>query len=151
MVAQADKMFEHNKIPEKEILKPSKGKERKKILNSMNYEWYSQDWFSKDNWLVERGFTPEQMADEFSYERAINTIESTPVLNLLSADDYILNSENLATYQGLEKSEQSLEKTKVTEFGGHVGLVFNPEVQELLTDFLYSTAVHPENFESTKA
>lgn len=151
MVAQADQMFEHNKIPEKDILKPSKGKQRKKILNSMNYEWYSQDWFSKDSWLVERGLTPEKLAEEFSYERALNTIESTPVLNLVSADDYILNSENLATYQKLEKNEQALEKTKITDFGGHVGHVFNPEVQEVLTDFLYSTAAHPEDFKPAKA
>ena len=146
MVDRIDEMFEHNLLPPVPW-EPWKENKRKKILEDMTYIQYSGDWFAKDQWLQERGLTPQQMATDFSYSQAIEKIHDTPVLSLSSADDYIVNSRNIEAFRRLESENEPLEEMKVLDTGGHVGVLFNPEVRGLLVDFTYSTAMHPEKFE----
>ena len=139
MVASVDRHFGHDSIPRW-------GRERGRILDAMTYHQYSEQWASKDAWLVERGFTPESLADEYSFQRAMDEIGDTPIMTLVSADDYIINAENVSTFRDLASQEQPLEATMVLENGGHVGTLFNPQVRGTLADFVYSTAAFPDLF-----
>ena len=134
MVVQVDEQFGHNHLPPKW---PDYFK-RKKVINEMTYDQYSAEWFSKDPWLVEEGLTPEQLAADNSFKAALDELDHTPVLTLLSQDDYILNQEDVDTFRQLEKTSNGLEYTRVMDHGGHVGLIFNPEVQEIIGDFAFS-------------
>ena len=150
MVDQVDTHFRHRKLPRRRNggpRKPPGPDRRKQALNRMTYEKFSDKWFSEDKWLVEQGLTPESMADGYSFNKALESIENTPVLTLVSADDYILNDTNVSTYRELESGNESLEATRVLETGGHVGVLFNPDVRQTMVDFLYSTASHPERFD----
>lgn len=149
MVSRVDSHFGHRKLPRRRPGGPKRppGRDRRKeALDKMTYKEYASGWFAEDKWLIEKGMTPESMADEFSFKKALDTIERTPVLTLLSADDYIINETNVATFRELEAADEKLEATRVLDTGGHVGVLFNPEVRQTLVDFLYSTAKHPENF-----
>jgi pimeloyl-ACP methyl ester carboxylesterase len=146
MVPRVDRMFGHNAIPRMNPLDPDTNRKRREMLDAMNYLWYSSDWFSKDSWLVARGLTPEAMADEYSYKNALNKIERTPALTLVSRDDYIINQDNVRTYEQLAAQNEPLEATKVLETGGHVGALFNPEVRGVLADFTFATAERPGDF-----
>lgn len=145
LVDRIDEMFDHNQLPPVPW-EPWKENKRKKILEKMTYSQYSSDWFAKDSWLTERGLTPEAMAEEYSFAKAINAIQATPVLTLTSADDYIVNEKNVQTFRELENQDEPLESTSVIDSGGHVGVLFNPEARGILADFTFSTAENPENF-----
>jgi len=134
MVAQVDRQFGHKQLPPTwpEYFK------RRRVLNEMTYEQYTQEWFSKDPWLAEQGITAETLAEKTSYEEALESMTKTPVLTLVSQDDYILNSEDVETYRELASESEGLEYTRVMDHGGHVGLLFNPEVQNLIGDFAFS-------------
>lgn len=134
MVAQVDSDFGHNQLP------PVWPRyfERKRVLNAMTYEQYSADWMSKDAWLVERGLSPEALGEKTSFKTALDALNDTPVLTLLSQDDYILSQEDVQTFRDIDTDPDDLEYTRVMEHGGHVGLLFNPEVQNLIGDFAYS-------------
>jgi pimeloyl-ACP methyl ester carboxylesterase len=146
MVPTVDRRFGHNAIPKWDIRYPGRNKKRAEMLDSMNYLWYSGDWFSKDSWLVERGLTPQALAQEFSFKNALDKIGRTPALTLVSRDDYIINQSNVKTFDKLAKQNEPLEATRVLENGGHVGALFNPDVRGALADFTYATAEHPEDF-----
>lgn len=136
MVAQVDSHFEHNQLPP---VWPDYFK-RRKVLNQMTYAQYSDEWFSKDPWLVEQGVSVGELAERNSYEEALDALEDTPVLTILSQDDYILNAEDVETFRELEAGSNGLEYTRVMDHGGHVGILFNPEVQNIIGDFAYSGA-----------
>ena len=146
MVPRVDQMFDHNAIPRPNPLDPDQNRKRRAMLDAMNYLWYSNDWFAKDSWLVERGLTPEAMADEYSYKKALDSIERTPTLTLVSRDDYIINQRNVETYEDLAAQNEPLEATKLLTTGGHVGALFNPEVRGVLADFTYAVAERPGDF-----
>jgi hypothetical protein len=136
MVVQVDEKFGHSQLPP---VWPEYFK-RRKILSEMTYDQYTREWFSKDPWLVGQGISAEELAVKNSYQNALEALNKTPVLTLLSEDDYILNSEDVQAFRQLETSSEGLEYTRVMERGGHVGLLFNPEVQNLIGDFAFSGA-----------
>lgn len=134
MVAQVDSVFEHHQLPSK-WRHPLK---RREVLNNMTYDQYNDGWFLKDPWMAENNMTTEQLAADNSYSQALANLNDTPVYTLLSQDDYILNGDDIQTFQELENSEDKREYTQVMDRGGHVGLLFNPEVQNLIGDFAHS-------------
>lgn len=134
MVETVDELFEHHHLPPKW---PDYFK-RRKVIADMTYAQYSDEWFSKDEWLNRRGLTPEELGARNSYKAALDELERTPVLTLVSQDDYILNEEDVETYRLLAESSNGLEYTRVFPKGGHVGLFFNPEVKALVGDFAFS-------------
>lgn len=146
MVPRVDERFGHNAIPKWDPRYPGRNRQRAEMLDSMNYQWYSKDWFAKDSWVVERGLTPKSMAEEYSFKSAMDKIERTPALTLLSRDDYIINPKNVATFDTLASQTEEFEATKLLRTGGHVGALFNPEVRGVLADFTYAAAENPENF-----
>ena len=150
MVDVVDKKFGHNKLPKDRQggpRKPPGGSKRKAALERMTYAKYSEGWFANDSWLVERGLTPQEMAEKFSFTQAMGKIERTPILTVLSKDDYIINENNLDSFRDLEAQDQPLEKTKVISHGGHIGLLFNPNLSATIADFAFSTASNPERFD----
>lgn len=134
MVETVDELFDQHHLPPKW---PDYFK-RKKVLENMDYSQYSSQWFAEDHWLTERGLTPEELASRNSYKAALDELDHTPVLTLLAQDDYILNSDDVAAYRELAATSNNLEYTRVFDHGGHVGLMFNPKVKELIGDFARS-------------
>lgn len=112
------------------------------LLDQMTYDQYSNRYMSTDRWLNEKNLNPDQMAEEYSFSKAMEVIDDTPVMVLVSADDYILNSEDVEQFRKLEASPGDLEAVKIFETGGHVGISWNPEIQETMADFLYAAPTH---------
>lgn len=145
-VELVDKHFGHNQLPKhtKEYEEAGFWKRRRmraehdKILTNMTYHQYGEDWMSKDEWLKEHGLTPEQAAYKYSFGEAMEVIKDTPVLVMASADDYILAEEDVQTLRELESSPGDKEVVRVFETGGHVGLTWNPKVQEMMADFAFA-------------
>ena len=139
-----DEQFEHDLLPKHTEEYQEAGffkrrrmrREHDRLLNETNYAHYSADYFSKDKWLVERGLTTDQLAEQYSFTRAMEVIEKAPVMLLGSADDYILSDPDVEALRNLEKNPGDLEVVRVFEHGGHVGLLWNPEVQETVGDFV---------------
>lgn len=146
MIQTVDVQFDHNKLPKNtEEYRNGSGerrselrKEHKEYVENVTYDQFSDNWMAEDKWLKDRGLSPQAMADEYSYSNALEVIDETPVMTLVSADDYILNSEDVETYRQIEKNQGPLEPLRVFDNGGHVGLLWNPEVQNTLADFAYS-------------
>ncbi|MCA9779609.1 MAG: hypothetical protein KC800_22935 [Candidatus Eremiobacteraeota bacterium] len=111
------------------------------MLNEMTYDEYSNEYMAKDQWIVEQGLTPDEMASKYSFSNAMKVIDDTPVMVLVSADDYILNADNVNQFRELEKNPGDLEAVKIFDHGGHVGLSWNPEIQNAMADFLYKPPV----------
>ncbi len=107
------------------------------MLDAMTYDEYSNHYMAKDAWLLQNNLTPEKMAAEYSFSKAMEEIDETPVMVLVSADDYILNENDVAKFRELEQNPGPLEAVKIFETGGHVGVSWNPRVQEAMADFLY--------------
>lgn len=143
MVVTVDEHFGHNHLPAKW---PNYFK-RRKVINEMTYASYSNEWFSKDEWLNRHGLTPEELGARNSYKAALAELDHTPVLTLLSQDDYILSPSDVETYQDLAAGSNGLEYTRVFPRGGHVGLFFNPKVKELVGDFAFSGKALAESAE----
>lgn len=141
MIEIVDRQLDHNKLPRNtQEYKDAGWWERRKLRQSheqqvenFTYGEFSQGWMSDDPWLREQGLTPEEMAKEYSFSAAIEAIEKTPVLALASADDYILNASDVESLRTLKTGE--LEISRVLDHGGHVGLTWNPKVQDLIADF----------------
>ena len=111
-------------------------REHDRLLDETNYDRYSSDYFSKDKWLIEQGLTTEKLAEQYSFTKAMEVIEETPVMLLGSADDYILSDKDVEALRDLENNPGELEVVRVFDHGGHVGLLWNPEVQEAVGDFV---------------
>jgi pimeloyl-ACP methyl ester carboxylesterase len=107
------------------------------ILDNMTYAQFSDQYMSQDQWLRDQGLTPDQMAAKYSFSNAMEIIDDTPVMVLLSADDYILNGDDISQYRKLEANPGELEAVKIFDNGGHVGLTWNPQIQETMADFLF--------------
>ena len=145
MIEIVDPSLGHNRLPRNtQEYKDANWWERHKLRQSHNqqlenftYGEFSEGWMKNDPWLRREGLTPEQMAERYSFSEAIEAIEDTPVLALVSADDYILNPDDVAAMRELETGP--LEVARVLEHGGHVGLTWNPQVQELIADFSLGT------------
>ena len=136
MVATVDSDFEHNKLPHPFF----EYFERQRVLDNMTYVQYSGEWFSEDPWMKEQGITPQQLADRNSYSKALESMTKTPVMTILSGDDYILKPEDVQNFEKLEQSSVGLEHVRVLDHGGHVGILFNPAVQDFVGDFAFSAA-----------
>jgi pimeloyl-ACP methyl ester carboxylesterase len=108
------------------------------LLDGMTYEKYSNQYMSQDRWLKEHNLNPDQMAAEYSFSNAMKVIDDTPVMVLVSADDYILNSDDVAEFRKLEANPGELEAVRIFDTGGHVGISWNPAVQNTMADFLYA-------------
>lgn len=113
-------------------------RETSEILDGMTYAQFSNDYMAKDAWLGQRGLTPDQMGYEYRFSKAMDIIDDTPVMVLASADDYILNDANVRTLKQLQAKPGPLEAVKIFEHGGHVGLTWNPEVQNAMADFAFA-------------
>lgn len=145
MVNRVDYDFDHKQLPMNrpeywegtDAQRDEWRREHSSILDEMTYAQFSEDYMSKDRWLTEHHLTPQQMAERYSFSNAMKVIDDTPVMVLLSADDYILNDNDLAQYRQLEAAPGELEAVKVFDHGGHVGLAWNPQIQELMGDFLF--------------
>lgn len=143
LIEVVDTQFGHNQLPRNtQEYKDAGWWQRHKlrdkhdqIVEDFTYEQFSQGWMSQDAWLREQGLTPAEMARRYSFGEAMKAIDETPVLTLVSADDYILGPEDVKTYRQLEKSTGELEILRVVERGGHVGINWNPKTQELISDF----------------
>ena len=139
-----DEHFEHDLLPkhteeyqEAGFFKRRRMRgEHERLLDETNYAHYSADYFSKDKWLVERGLTTDELAEQYSFTRAMEVIQKAPVMLLGSADDYILNDSDVEALRKLEKNPGDLEVVRVFDHGGHVGLLWNPEVQDTVGDFV---------------
>lgn len=146
MVDRVDRDFDHHQLPRHtreyrrapDWRRDEMRREHMRILDQMTYQQFSDNWMSKDSWLLEQGLTPEKMSEEYSYSNALEVIDETPVMTLLSADDYILNADNVEKFRELEAQNQELEVMRVFEHGGHVGLTFNPEVRDAMGDFAHT-------------
>ena len=136
MVATVDSDFEHNKLPHPFF----EYFERQRVLDNMTYVQYSGEWFTEDPWMKEQGITPEQLADRNSYSKALESMTKTPVMTILSGDDYILKPEDVQNFEKLEQSSEGLEHVRVLDHGGHVGILYNPAVQDFVGDFAFSAA-----------
>lgn len=143
LIETVDTQFGHNQLPRNtQEYKDASWWQRHKLrekhdqqVENFTYGELSDGWMSKDRWLVERGLTPAQMAERYSFSEAIKAIDHTPVLTLAAADDYILAPEDVSTLRGLETKAGELEIVRVLPNGGHVGLTWNPEIQETIADF----------------
>lgn len=146
MVDRVDYDFGHKRLP---MNKPEfwEGTESQRqewqrqhiaMLDGMTYDEYSQQYMAKDSWLREQNLTPDQMAAKYSFSNAMEVIDDTPVMVLVSADDYILNADDVAEFRKLERSPGPLEAVRVFDHGGHVGLSWNPEIQNAMADFLFA-------------
>ena len=157
MIDRVDRQFDHDRLPLNRPGAPRPGggrrgndaryrrvrAEHQQALDDATYVQFRDEWFAQDPWLERAAMSPDEMAGEYSYGNAMEVIDDTPVLTLVSADDYILNEQNVETYRELEREAAPGEVTRVFDTGGHVGILFNPEVREVLTDFAY----HPPAFE----
>lgn len=143
MIEHVDTVFGHNQLPKNtQEYKDAGWWERRKLrqqhdqqVENFTYQEFSDGWMVKDRWLNERNMTPAEMSERYSFSEAIEAIEDTPVLTLISADDYILAPQDVEALRDLETSSGDLEVIRVMDHGGHVGLTWNPEVQETLADF----------------
>ena len=149
MVDRVDEQFEHRRLP---MHKPEFGsgtdaqqdiwrRQHAAILDGMTYDQYSRYYMSEDQWLNDQGLTPDQMSAEYSFSKAMEVIDDTPVMVLVSADDYILSESDVLEYRKLESQPGEIEAVKVFDNGGHVGLAWNPQIQELMGDFLFKAPV----------
>lgn len=144
LVEVVDTQFHHNLLPKNtQAYKDANlkeryrlGKEHADIVENITYSQFSDRYMANDKWLNERGLTPEEMAKRYSFSNAINAIDDTPILTLVSADDYILNPADVKAFQALESSAGPLEIVQVIDRGGHVGLDWNPKVEELMGKFV---------------
>lgn len=149
LVENVDVGFAHNQLPRNtQEYKDAGWWQRRKMrqeheqqVENMTYKEFSADWMSKDRWLTERGLTPAELAARYSFSEAIKAIEETPVLALVSADDYILAEQDVQAFRNLPTGE--LEVVRVMNHGGHVGLTWNPEIQDTLGDFARGLAPQP--------
>ncbi len=143
MIEIVDTEFGHNQLPKNtQEYKDAGWWERRKLrqqhdqqVENFTYQLFSDGWMVNDRWLDERDMTPAEMSERYSFSEAIEAIEDTPVLTLISADDYILAPQDVEALRDLESSSGDLEVIRVMDHGGHVGLSWNPEVQETLADF----------------
>ena len=143
LVEIVDTQFGHNLLPmnteeykQAGLLKKVKMRqEHKRIVENITYRQFSDQWLSQDNWLQQNQLTPEQMASKYSFSNALETVNRTPVLTVASADDYILNQNDVDSLRKLEARPGQLEVTRVFTTGGHVALDWNPKVAETLIDF----------------
>lgn len=143
LIETIDTQFQHNQLPRNtQEYKDAGWWQRHKLrdqhdrqVENITYQEFSAGWMSKDRWLNERGLTPEQMASRYSFSEAVKAIESTPVLALASADDYILAPADAQALREVPTGE--LEVVRVLDNGGHVGLTWNPEIQDTLGDFAW--------------
>jgi len=141
MVETVDTQFHHNLLPMNTEAYKKAGlmekyrmrQEHKQIVEDMTYDQLSSNWICKDEWLAQQGLTPSQMAEQYSFSRAIEAIDRTPVLMLAAADDYILAPQDVEKLKNLETGD--LEVTRVFDAGGHVGLDWNPKIAETMIDF----------------
>lgn len=141
-----DRQFGHNRLPKhtKEYEEAGWWKRREmraehdRRLTAMTYDEYSIEYMSKDKWLVENGVSAQEMAREYSFTNAMKVIDDAPVMVLASDDDYILNSADVAALKDLEANPGKREVVKMFKTGGHVGVVWNPEVSKTVADFVFS-------------
>lgn len=143
LIENIDTQFGHNQLPRNtQEYKDASWWQRHKLrekhdeqVENITYAEFSEGWMSKDQWLVEHHLTPAQMAERYSFSEAIKAIDHTPILALAASDDYILAPEDVKTLRGLESTSGDLEIVRVLPTGGHVGLTWNPEIQDTLADF----------------
>lgn len=158
MIDRVDRQFDHRQLP---LNRPNAPRRRgggsrhrdhrynrvraahRRALDEATYVQFRDQFFAKDDWLKEHQMTPDEMAERYSFTHAMEVIDDTPVLTLLSADDYILNQGNVEHYRELERHPGPQEVTRVFDHGGHVGILFNPEVKEVVLDFAH----HPPHWE----
>lgn len=146
MTKMVDKHFKHNKLPThtREYRRGSDTERRqmrseeRRILRDMTYDQFSAEWMVNDKWLKENNMTPEEMSAEFSFSNAMEIIDDTPVMVMASADDYILAPEDVEKFRELEAAPGPLEVVRVFETGGHVGIDWNPAVQDVIGDFAFA-------------
>ncbi|MGE0493002.1 MAG: hypothetical protein AB7S38_27570 [Vulcanimicrobiota bacterium] len=146
MIDRVDRQFDHDLLPaHRPENRWARGEERNQImrehyraLHQLDYDQFSDVWMSQDAWLRQHQMTPQQMSSEYSYSRALEVIDDTPVMTIVSQDDYILLPENVETYRQLEGQQGPNEALHVYERGGHVGIMFNPEVKDAMIDFAHS-------------
>jgi predicted alpha/beta-fold hydrolase len=143
LIETIDTQFGHNQLPRNtQEYQDASWWQRHKMrgqhddqVENMTYGEFSKEWMSKDRWLTERGLTPAQLAEQYSFSEAIKAIDDTPILALASADDYILAPDDVTTLRALETTSGELEVVRVLETGGHVGMTWNPQIQETIADF----------------
>lgn len=143
LVEVVDTQFGHNRLPKNTQEYQEAGWwERHKMrqrhdqqVENMTYIELAADWMSKDRWLVQQGMTTSELARRYSFSEAMKAIEKTPVMVLASADDYILNAQDVESFRKLEAKPGKLEVARVFEPGGHVGLDWNPAIAETVIDF----------------
>ncbi|MBT9582714.1 hypothetical protein IV102_05155 [bacterium] len=143
LVEIVDTQFGHNLLPMNTehykkanlLEKVRMRQEHKRMVEDITYDQLSARWMSQDDWLSQHGLTPTEMADRYSFSRAMDAIEKTAVLVMASADDYILASSDVQTLRSLEADPGELEVVRVFETGGHVGLDWNPKIAETAIDF----------------
>ncbi len=145
MVDRVDRQFGHERLPKNtQEYRDGSSRERRRLrqehgrqIEEMTYVRFTDEWMVHDAWLNERGLTPQEMAHEYRFTEAIDRIENTPVMVFGSADDYILTDEDVREIRAAEERLDPREVLKTFDRGGHVGLLWNPEVQNILADFAF--------------
>ncbi len=146
LVDRVDRQFGHDILPVNSPEYPDASRaekrrmrqEHEQQIEDMTYARFSDDWMSKDKWLKDRRMTPEQMAERYKFTTAMKAIKDTPVMMFGSADDYILTDRNVQDIRALERRPAKNHVVKTFDTGGHVGVLWNPEVQNVLADFAYA-------------
>ena len=82
--------------------------------------------------------TAEQESHEYSYTNLLAKAmgHGVPILTLSAADDYILQPSDVAEFRTLESTPAPDQAARVLDHGGHVGVLFNPQLREQMYAFL---------------
>lgn len=107
-------------------------------LVASTYGTYATTYLTPDLMKCGQTSSLQDMAEQYRYSHLIKEASGrgVPVVTLSSADDYILLPENVDAFRELEAHPAADQATRVLDHGGHVGLLFNPDVREQVMAFL---------------
>lgn len=104
-IERVDVQLGHNRLPMNTAecqqanlwTKVKMRQDHKNIVDNLTYQEMMEGWVSKDRWLIQQGLTPAEMTAKYSFSKAIQSLEKTPVLAMTARDDYILAPQDLKT------------------------------------------------------
>ena len=112
--------------------------EQEEALDDYTYDEFAETYLSRDPWFVENHTGIQEVDENHLYSELLDEISGggIPVLTLISSDDYILNAENLAALKRHEGDPNSDQITHFFEHGGHIGMIFHPQIRKIIGDFV---------------
>lgn len=112
--------------------------QQRAFLRDYSYDDYEREYLVRDGWFAEHHVTPQAELDGYRYSRLLERVSGSgvPVMTLVSADDFILNPQNVASYRRIQANPRPQEATMVYDRGGHTAILYNPDVREAIGGFL---------------